>query len=74
MITIKVQNSIVSGKIGSDMGLFYGASVISLFEVILMLFKTLWALISPSRATYLKEKAKQEVSKLIRLANQFRYC
>lgn len=47
------------------MGLFYGASVISLFELILVLFKTIWALASPSRAVYLREKAKQEVSELI---------
>uniref|UniRef100_A0A1I7W0T9 DUF1003 domain-containing protein n=1 Tax=Loa loa TaxID=7209 RepID=A0A1I7W0T9_LOALO len=47
-------------KIGSDMGLFYGASVISLFELILLLFKTIWALASSSRAVYLEEKAKRE--------------
>lgn len=43
------------------MGLFYGASVISLFELMLVLFKTVWAFASTSRANYLKEKAKQEV-------------
>lgn len=43
------------------MGLFYGASVISLFELILVLFKTIWAFVSLSRAAYLKEKARQEV-------------
>uniref|UniRef100_A0A1I8EDN5 Amiloride-sensitive sodium channel family protein n=1 Tax=Wuchereria bancrofti TaxID=6293 RepID=A0A1I8EDN5_WUCBA len=53
----------LSGKIGSDMGLFYGASVISLFELILVLFKTVWALLSPSRAIYLKEKAKREMER-----------
>lgn len=50
-------------KIGSDMGLFYGASVISLFELILVLFKTIWAFLSPSRAIYLKEKAKREMER-----------
>ncbi|VDP12491.1 unnamed protein product [Onchocerca flexuosa] len=53
-------NCTFTGKIGSDMGLFYGASVISLFELILLLFKTIWALASPSRTVYLKEKANQE--------------
>lgn len=47
------------------MGLFYGASVISLFEMILMLFKAIWALVSQSRAAYLKEKAGQEASALV---------
>ncbi|CAG9538126.1 unnamed protein product [Cercopithifilaria johnstoni] len=54
-------------KIGSDMGLFYGASVISLFELILVLFKTIWALASPSRATYLKKKARQEMERKLRI-------
>ncbi|OZC09057.1 Amiloride-sensitive sodium channel [Onchocerca flexuosa] len=54
-------------KIGSDMGLFYGASVISLFELILLLFKTIWALASPSRTVYLKEKANQEMERKLRI-------
>ncbi|KAL3982449.1 Amiloride-sensitive sodium channel family protein [Acanthocheilonema viteae] len=54
-------------KIGSDMGLFYGASVISLFELILVLFKTIWALASPSRAAYLKEKAMKEMERKLRI-------
>ncbi|EJD75109.1 amiloride-sensitive sodium channel family protein [Loa loa] len=54
-------------KIGSDMGLFYGASVISLFELILLLFKTIWALASSSRAVYLEEKAKREMERKLRI-------
>ncbi|VDK70441.1 unnamed protein product [Onchocerca ochengi] len=54
-------------KIGSDMGLFYGASVISLFELILLLFKTVWAFASPSRTVYLKEKANQEMERKLRI-------
>lgn len=43
------------------MGLFYGASVVSLFELSLFIFKTLWAALSPKRAHYLVQKAKEKV-------------
>uniref|UniRef100_A0A915PG09 Amiloride-sensitive sodium channel n=1 Tax=Setaria digitata TaxID=48799 RepID=A0A915PG09_9BILA len=54
-------------KIGSNMGLFYGASVISLFELVLVLFKTIWAFASPSRAAYLREKARREMERKLRI-------
>ncbi|VDN05102.1 unnamed protein product [Thelazia callipaeda] len=54
-------------KIGSNMGLFYGASVISLFELALVLIKIVWTSTFPSRALYLKGKSEKEIERKLRI-------
>lgn len=61
-------------KIGSNMGLFYGASVVSLFELVLVLFKTFWAFVIPSRAYYLKKKIENEMEQKLRIEKIINEC
>ncbi|VDM46451.1 unnamed protein product [Toxocara canis] len=57
----------VLSNIGGNMGLFHGASVVSLFEMALVTFKVVWSLISNKRTCYMESKQMKEDARKKRL-------
>ncbi|VDK60878.1 unnamed protein product [Anisakis simplex] len=57
----------VLSNIGGNMGLFHGASVISLFELALVAVKVVWSLFSKKRQNYVQSKHMKEDSRKKRL-------
>ncbi len=59
---------LAKGNIGGNMGLFLGASVVTVCEIVIYLAKISWIGISKKRREYLSQKKRSEVEKEKQLA------